>query len=1355
MKKDPRRSSKQSATRTRAEAIGRGRSSFAAGRGSPNGESAFPIVGVGASAGGLEAFTEFLKALPLDTGMAFVLVQHLEARHESMLTKLLSNVTGMPVIEVRRKTPVAPNHVYVIPANADLSLAEGALRVSRRKVAAGHHLPIDHFFHTLAKAQGHLAIGVVLSGTASDGTLGLKSIKAAGGITFAQEPKSARFDGMPRSALLAGCVDFVLTPERIARKLSQLSFHSHAGLSHRDKEEPPVPAWDEDWMRVFHLLRQVSGVDFTFYKKATIRRRIARRMALKNVDSLSQYLKDVQDDRKEVDALYQDLLIQVTSFFRDPQVFRALQSKIVPAILARKRATDPVRIWIPGCSSGEEAYSIAICLLESLADRAGSRPIQIFASDVSEQAIARARTGAYSKDAMKNVSSARAQRFFDRVNGKFQIKSAVRDLCIFARHDLTRDPPFSRMDLISCRNVLIYLEPVPQRRILASFRYALPDGGFLLLGKSETPGDSRDFKNADRKNNFFARVAVNAAPAHGPVTFEKSEREGRHYIEDVPGIDLEKEADRIIWEHSRRAGLVVNGDLEILHFRGDTSPYLRPVPGKATFQLRRMLREGLLIELRWAVNKARRTGTIVGKEGVRFGQDGDFQLVNIEVRPLAVRKAGERYFLILFEDVIPPIGHATESSVKPAAAERHLKGGSERELAELRNDLLRTRDYLQAIIQERETTNEELKAANEEAQSSTEELHSTNEELETAKEELQSTNEELVTLNEQLQKRNTELSYLSDELNNVLTGVNIPILILGGDGRIRRFTPAAEKLLRLLPGDVGRPLSHIRIGIDFPDLDASILHVNEGLRDIWREVRGEDGRWYSVRILPFLTAERKVDGVLLVFVDVNELKESHERSEREQKLITGILNAATELLVIVSDAKGCVLQFNSATQQLTGYSLKEVQGKPLWDFLPVPEERTRLKTDFNEVLKGGKERGETHVLTKQGRRRLIAWSNSVAVKEGETVVYVIRTGVDVTERETAQQQVRDSDAAVHTLLETAPAVLAYDAAGRILFVNGTAETVFGYKRGELIGQSLAMLIPERFQEQQAGDVAGFIEKSRMHPMAAGTNIFGLRKDGSEFPADVGLSRFRTKFGTLAVAFVADITERRKSEALMLQNQKELQALTARLLVLQEAGNRDLARELHDDLSQKLAALGMEVSAILQASGKRPDSLPERLRILSVRINGLAEEVHALSRRLHPAILDELGLEAALREECAAFSAQAAIPCGVQSRGLPSSLPEEVSLCLYRVAQESLRNIAKHAQAAKVAILLAGRRDGILLRVEDIGDGFDLSEVKTKGGLGLISMEERVRLVNGKFTIQSKPGKGTTVEVSIPLGKQQK
>lgn len=1284
--------------------------------------------------------------------MAFVLVQHLEAKHESLLTDLLSKATRMPVTEVRRRTRVEPNHVYVIRANTDLSLVGGALHVVARKAPAGRHLPIDHFFLSLAKIQGARAIGVVLSGTASDGTLGLKAIKVAGGITFAQEPASATFESMPKSAMIAGCVDFVLPPARIAKELSHIGRHPVVGRSILEIADALPPERGDEWSGLFKLLRDASGVDFTFYKRPTIQRRVTRRMAMRKVERLGEYLKYLEGHREELDALYNDILILVTSFFRDPEVFRALRNRVLPRLLAHKSADDPIRIWVPGCSGGEEVYSIAICLLENLGDRVTSTRIQIFGSDISEQALEKARAGVYPKDALKQVSQERVRRFFTRVNDNYQINSAIRDLCLFSRHDVTKDPPFSKLDVISCRNVLIYLDPVLQKKVLASFHYALRDTGILLLGKSETLIGFPDlFRITDRKNKVFVKKpAAKVSYEIGPAPFVRLAPQEKPRAQEASGFDLGKEADRIIWEHSHHAGLVVDDDLQILHFRGDTSPYLHPVPGKATFQLLKMLREELALELRVAINKARKTRASVKRETVRVKRNGAIHLVDIEVRPLPARRAEDRYFLILFDEVRRPDQPETKPTVGPKG--KHV---DDQDLLDAKNELARTRDYLQAIIQEQETTNEELQTANQQAQSSMEELQSTNEELETAKEELQSSNEELITLNEQLQRRNTELGHLSDELSNVVSGVDIPIVIMGGDQRIRRFTPAAEKLLHLLPGDVGRPIGHIRTGFDLPDLDKSISEVIKGARDVWREVQGEEGRWHSVRILPFLTAERKIDGVLMVFVEVDKLKQSQQSSQRGEKLLTTILDAAKDLLVITLDREGCILQFNRAAQDLTGYAPEEAKGKRLWEFLPIPEERARVKSGFEEVLRGGTAQGETHWLTKLGKPRLIAWTNTVVVRDDGVVDYVIRTGVDVTKRKEAQEQARESNEAVRTLLETVPeAVLTHDAEGRIMLVNAAAETMFGYKREEMIGHPLAMLIPERFRHQHAGHVESFFQKPRMRPMGAGLNLSAVSKDGSEFPVDIGLSYFETRTGVIGVTFVSDITERKKSEATLLQDQKELQTLTARLLDLQEAGNKDLARELHDDLSQKLAALGMEISTLLQPSVKSPKSLPERIRVLSARTNGLAENVHALSRRLHPAILDELGLEAALREECVGFAAQGGVPPQFESERVPSSLPEGISLCLYRVAQESLRNIAKHAKAAHVRIVLSGKRGGVELRIEDTGNGFDVNAARGKGGLGLVSMEERVRLVNGDFTIRSQPGTGTTVEVFVPLRKKE-
>ncbi|HTR37922.1 MAG TPA: chemotaxis protein CheB [Bryobacteraceae bacterium] len=1305
------------------------------------------IVGIGASAGGLEAFIQLLRALPPNTGMAFVFVQHLEARHESMLTKILATATEMPIAEVVQGTVVEPNHVYVIPPNADIRVAGGVLQVARRKASVGRHLPVDLLFRSLAEDQGARAIGVILSGTASDGTLGLRAIKVEGGVTFAQDPDTAKFDGMPTSAISAGCVDFVLPPERIAVELAQIGRHPYVGLAHvRDV----VPALDEEWLRVFRLLRIASGVDFTFYKKSTIQRRIARRMALHKIEQLSKYIQYLESDREELNALYQDILIHVTSFFREPEVFRAFQRNILPRVLAAKPAGEQIRMWSAGCSTGEETYSLAICLLEYLGRRASSTPIQIFGTDVSEQATEKARAGIYPANAITQVSADLLRKYFTKVDGRYQIHSSVRDLCVFARHDLTKDPPFSRLDIVSCRNVLIYLEPVLQKKVLASFHYALRDSGALLLGKSETLGGFPDlFAVVDRKNKVFSkRGASRIAYEIGPAAFERLMPQEKRAPERAPSFDLEREADRAVWERYAHAGLVVSSDLQILHFRGDTSAYLRPAPGKATFQLLRMLRDELVFELRAAIHKARRTGDIVRREQIRINHNGSSREVSVEVRPLAGPGAQEKYFLILFEET----GRTEEPLVK---AQKRTKG-QDRELLKLKTELARTKEYLQSVIQEQESTNEELKTANEEALSSMEELQSANEELETAKEELQSSNEELVTLNEQLQNRNTELTQLGDDLNNVLSGVNIPILMLDRDHRIRRFTPTAEKLLHLLAGDIGRPLGDIRLGLIIPGLDDLISTVMDNGGDHEQEVQAESGSWFSVRLRPYRTRDRVINGVLIAFVDIRELKQTQDVADKEANLVTAILDAAAgDLLVLVMDPEARILRFNRACQELTGYTQEEVEGKRVWDFLLAPGEVAGAKVTFEDIRGGAPNRREDNWVTKDGRKRLIAWSSSKVVRNN-SLEYVVATGIDLTERQEAKEEAQEKEATVQALLESAAqAILAHDREGRIVLVNASAATMFGYSRQGLLQMSVESLLPGNLREQHARQRRGWSAAPQNRPMGNGLELSGRRKDGSDFPVEVTLSHIETKDGPLGVSIISDITERKKARAALLKSQEELRDLAGRLLLIQETETKLIARDLHDDLSQKLAALGMQASSLAKAPPEPPDVLNERIRDLGQKIGGLSEDVHRMSRRLHPAILDDLGLEAALREECLSFSQRCGIAVQFQANEVPRALPSDVALCLFRVAQEALRNIEKHSNAGEVHMVLARHGPEVALVIEDRGDGFQVAEARGRGGLGLISMEERVRLVNGEFSIRSEPGKGTEIEVHVPLGSQPK
>jgi two-component system CheB/CheR fusion protein len=1112
----------------------------------------------------LEAFTQLLRALPTDTGMAFVLVQHLEPKHDSVLTTLLARATKMPVQEVREGMHVEANHVYVIPANADLSMLDGLLHIVGRKAPAGRHLPIDYFFRSLAETQGPRAVGVILSGTASDGTAGIRAVKEEGGITFAQDPESARFDGMPRSAIASGCVDFILPPERIAKELARIVRHPFVGLLPLD-EIPALPALEEEWTRLFLFLRSATGVDFSLYKKSTVKRRLARRMAVCKADNLSAYLKILERNRAEVDALFAELLILVTSFFRDADVFVALQKKVFPKILADKPAGEPIRIWAAGCSTGQETYSIAICLLECLGDKAAARPIQIFSTDVSENAIEKARRGIYSEADVKEVSRERLRRFFTRVNGNYQVNQAIREMCVFARHDLARDPPFSKLDLLSCRNVLIYLEPALQKRILAAFHYGLRTHGALLLGKSESLGTYADmFSVTDRKYKFFRKsVGAHVPFSMAPPGYERVQVKSQKKVS--PSVDLEKEVDRIVWKRYSHAGLLVNSDLQILHFRGDTSPYLRPTPGKASLQLMRILREELVLEVRAALQKARRGEKPVRSEGIEFRDNHHANEVNIEVRPLG-RSGGDRCYLILFEQA--PVRTAAQISRAPRGKDKKTANA---EVLRLREDLSRSREYMQAVIRDQENTNEELKAANEEALSSMEELQSTNEELETAKEELQSSNEELVTLNEQLQNRNAELAQLSNDLSNVLSGVDIPIVILGSDRRIRRFTPPAEKLLGLIPGDVGRLISRLRIGVPIADLDDLISTVVKKGQDVIREVRTESGRWILLRVCPLRTGGEKIEGVLMSFVDIHELRQHQDALQKDKNFISAILDAAKDLLVVVLDPEARIVHFNQVCQRLTGYSLDDVRGRYVWDFLLDPEEVESVKATFREVVRGKPNQRENYWLTKDGRRLRISWSNSVARSDGE-VESVIGTGIDVSERYDARQKAQQSEATVRALLETAAqAILACDKDGRVVVANASAEKIFGYDRDELIGRSIEALLPERLRAQHKVHRSNWFLEPRNRPMGVGLNLAGLRKDGSEFPVEVSLSYIGTNDGMLGVAFVSDITERKRSETTLRQYREDLQKLTGALLAAQESGNRELARELHDVFSQELVS----------------------------------------------------------------------------------------------------------------------------------------------------------------------------------------
>jgi len=843
----------------------------------PDRKSDLLIAAVGASAGGIEAFTELISNLATDTGMAFVLVQHLDPEHHSMLTELLSKKTAMHVKEVTNGMTVEPNHVYVIPPNATMSISNHTLQLAPRGEGRGLHMSIDHIMRALAEGQGNHAIGVLLSGSGTDGTAGLGEIQAHGGVTFAQDEQSAKYDSMPGSAVAAGCVDYVLPPKAIARELTRIARHPYLV---RDQGPELAPAENTGLNLVFNLLRKSTGVDFTHYRQTTIVRRIRRRMVVHKIEKIDEYFKYLQSNPAEIKALYQDMLINVTSFFRNPKVFEVLKAKVFPAIMKNRAAEGSLRVWTPGCASGEETYSVAIALLEAVGDKAPETHIQFFGTDISESSIAKARSGLYPENIQGDVSPERLRRFFTKGEGDYRISKTIRDMCIFAQHNVLNDPPFSQMDLVCCRNLLIYLEPVLQNRVIAMFHYATRPDGYLLLGTSEGVGTATNlFSAEDRTYKIFLKKSTGVRQ---PATFSCSTPGERHGYGAfrVPSkqpdtswsyLEAQKEFDRRLLSQYSPATVFINEDLEIIHTRGNVDRYLKLAPGRASLSILKMARERLLLDLRNALTKAKKHHVSVRKQNIQIkngngnAAPNSIRFANFEVVPIRTGNLKELYFMIVFEESLAAPHLRAARTSKRGESKSAVSG----RIATLEEVLAATKEYLHSVIETQEATNEELQSANEEILSSNEELQSTNEEVETAKEELQSANEELSTVNDELRSRNQEVTQINNDLTNLFASIDFAVVIISSDLSIRRFTPQAQKLLGLIPADVGRPLTNINPTIEIPELQSLVLEVMASLRQVDRVITDRKGARYQLRILPYRTVENKIDGAIITIIDIS------------------------------------------------------------------------------------------------------------------------------------------------------------------------------------------------------------------------------------------------------------------------------------------------------------------------------------------------------------------------------------------------------------------------------------------------------------------------------------------------------
>lgn len=1198
----------------------------------------YPIVGIGASAGGLQAFRELLEHLPEKTGMAYVFLSHLAADKRSYLGEILSRYTAMPVRPIDEGVRPEQDNIYVLMPGQIAFLEGGAFHLERRDIGERVHFPVDAFFRSLGAEQKSYSIGVVLSGADSDGTLGLKMIKGEGGLSIAQSPETAEQTGMPMSSIEMDHVDFVGSPAEIGAELARLAGLFTAPEIQSLENGQPVQIQEQNLHRILQILRNTTGLDLRQYKPETIRRRIARRMVVRRIESLAEYAQYLQLRTDEVRLLHEDALINVTRFFRDPEFWHSLSTHVLPTFFQNRSPEKPVRIWCAGCATGEEAYSLAMTVLEYLTTNGMDTTVQIFATDASEHAIEIARTAIYPESLIAEIPPERLRRFFTAIDRGYQVSKRVRDCCIFARQNLASDPPFSHIDLLSCRNVLIYFNQSMQKQLISTFHYALEPDGYLLLGGSESLRDYNDYFTAfDRKNKVYTKTGASSSGTHQisaafKVNFLPPTMRGEDYlslpVDGWPELELQRAADRIVLGRYAPPGLIVDDRLEVLQARGQTARYVELAPGAVSWNLSRVLRDEIASDVRAAVERAIHENIPVSVTStVSIENDGQ-EMLRVEVLPITSASARSRCFLVLFSNAQDT---KREKIFEQVALPEQTSDSKDNVIAQLRQDLTSTRFHLQSLIEERDARNQELVSANEEIQSANEELQSTNEELETTKEELQSANEELQTVNEELQQRNTILTQTGNDLTNLLNSVNIPLLMLTEDLKIRQFTPPMERLLNIRDTDVGRPISEIRLQLSVENVQPILLDVLDtlGTREI--EVRDRDGRWHLLRVRPYRTAENKIEGLVVLLVDIDQLRSSQQDLRNARDFASSVAQSVPVPVVVLG--MDCSIRvINKAFRELTQMKESELSGRSLPDLVGhlwgLNDFKGKLKELFHAEL-----------------GTLLQFEHQSTTSQNKT-----------------------------------------------LMIKGQALPIDGDR--------VLLLTLE--------DITS-------------------RRDTEEM-----ISRQRN-----ALQNEVEVKDRT-----LLRAQEQLRELAAHLFTVQEEERQRVARELHDDISQRLTILEM-------LCAKAEESEVKELSAIRKEVQSLNTDVREISHRLHPAILNDLGLSAGVKALVDDFRVRERMPATYSASEIPESLPQSAITALYRITQEALRNVSKHAGETHVKVSLE-RVDGwVRLQVRDFGIGFDQDAAYPISGLGLISMEERARIAGGTFAVTSALGNGTSIIVDLP------
>lgn len=1309
------------------------------------------IVGIGASSGGLEAFQQLLQALPADSGMGFVLIQHLSPGHPSSLATILAKATPMPVAEVLTESRIEPNHVYVIPPGASLGIRDGVLHLLPRADHGLHH-PIDMFFQALAEDRRHHAIGVVLSGTASDGTLGIEAIRAMGGITFAQDATAQHME-MPRSAIASGCIDFVLPPADIAREISAIARHPHTATPDAVATSADRP----DLSDVLHVLQHETGVDFTHYKWSTLYRRITRRMLFLGKTNIADYVRILVDTPKEVAALHHDILIKVTRFFRDPAAYASLLKNVLPQLVVNRAANDPVRMWSVGCSTGQEAYSLAMAFAEVTAELGSMATLQMFATDLDEASIEIARCGVYPEAIALDVTAARLQRFFTRVDGMYRINKEIRDVCVFSRHDIIYDPPFSRIDLISCRNLLIYMDSSLQGRVLPTLHFSLRPGGRLWLGTSEAIGSHSDlFAVADSEERIFVK-----RPGSGPRLDRKSKTHigtsHSAFRSATTGTEadsaLAREADRVMLHRFSPPGVVVTTDLRIVQYRGDTSRFLAPASGKASHSLLRMLRDGLAVGVRTAIERARQTKMPARETGLRMLNDGCHLQAGAEVVPLGTSAArSAEGFLVLFE--------AQSARDTAAAATARLPEASE--TTDTTRELAATREFLKAVIDQHEMANQELQSASEEAQAANEELQSANEELETSKEEIQATNEELATVNAELTMRNRELQRINADFVSLFDTVPMTVVMLDADFRVRRYTPMAGKLFGLTSVDIGCRWAGTKPGFTaVHDLESLLASVHAKCEAQERDFQSPEGRWTSLRVRPCHGPGHSIDGFIVTLVDIDAVKRAHDYTESIVATVREPLLVLDDSLRVRTASRTFYETFEARPDSTLGEPFYEL-GNHQWD---VPQLRRLLNAALGQGTAFSDFEITTDFAPPLGKRTMVLNARRL-VQVDAAAPSLLLAIEDITNRKLAEDALRVSETRFRRLFETSrDGILILDLESQVItHANPLLTDLLGFPLDHFLGKELWQL---GFLPSRQASVAA-IRQLQEHGFLRLERLLLTDRNGQMHPVELVANLYAEGARRVVQCNIHDIAERDRIEARLSQQADELSLLHRRK-------DEFLAMVSHE-LRSPIAPIANAIQ-LLTREGATDSPVQKEARLIIQR------QIEQLQRLVDDLLEVSRITTGKLRLRCEMVKVDTIVTGAIETakpvvehhhHTMTVSIPPE-PLWLFadrtrleQVLANLLTNAAKFTSDCGHIQISARAEDGFcVFRVRDNGVGlaadliprvFDLftqadgSLHRSHGGLGIgLALVKKVtELHGGTVAVASALGQGSEFSIRIPL-----